>query len=287
MSTGLAEDLRGRVRDRKVVVVAGSGVSAAATRGDRLSSWRGLIESGIERISQLPGVAPERVDAARTLLNAGDSGSFVLAAELVSESLGGRDDGEYARWLRETVGSLQLRDASVLEALVALGVPIATTNYDGLLEQVSGWERVTWRDGAAMQRALQGDERAVVHLHGHWRSPRSVILGVRSYDELEVSGLAQGLQRAMAAMSSLMFVGFGEGASDPNFLALRQWLAATLAGGEYRHYRLCLNGEVESLGEAHGMHERIVPLGYGDRHEDLAGFLRGLAPMSSGGQLLD
>jgi hypothetical protein len=165
------------------VVVAGSGVTAAATRGDRLSSWSELIASGVEFAARLPGVPPGRLEAARSLLGVGDSSGLISAAELVTESLGGREGGEYARWLRETVGSLELRDRSVPDALAALGVPLATTNYDELIEKACGWERVTWLEGAAMQRALQRDERAVVHLHGHWRTARSVILGVRSYEE--------------------------------------------------------------------------------------------------------
>jgi hypothetical protein len=261
VSTSLVDDLRERVRDERVVVVAGSGVTAAATRGHEFSSWAGLVSAGVQWVSQLPGVPAGRLDAARSLLSVGESSSLIAAAELVTESLGGRKGGEYGRWLRETVGSLQVEDSAVLDALIALGVPVATTNYDGLIEQASGWERVTWLDGAAMQRALQGDDQAVVHLHGHWRAPSSVILGIRSYEELASSGPAQALQRAMATMGSLLFVGVGDGASDPNFGALRKWLAATFPGSGYRHYRLCLNSEIEALSREHQPDERILPLG--------------------------
>jgi tetratricopeptide (TPR) repeat protein len=279
MSPGLVDDLRGRLGARRVVVVAGSGVTAAATRGHELSSWSGLIASGLEHASQLPGAQQGRLDAVRSLLGVDDSGALVSAAELVTDALGGREGGEYARWLRETVGSLGLEDRSVPQALVALGVPVATTNYDDLIERASpGWERVTWLDGGgAMQPALQGDERAVVHLHGHWRSAHSVILGIRSYEELTKNGPTQSLQRAMATMNSLLFVGVGDGASDPNFGPLRKWLATTFPGSQYRHYRLCLNSEVEALSAEHGPEERIFPVGYGNRHEDLAGFLSDLA----------
>jgi tetratricopeptide (TPR) repeat protein len=279
MSPGLVDDLRGRLAAGRVVVVAGSGVTAAATRGHELSSWSGLIASGLTCAAQLPGVQQGRLDAVRSLLDVGDSSALVSAAELVTEMLGGPEGGEYARWLQETVGSLALEDRSVPEALVALGVPVATTNYDDLIERASpGWERVTWLDGGgAMQRAMQGDEQAVVHLHGHWRAAHSVILGIRSYEELIKNGPTQSLQRAMATMNSLLFVGVGDGASDPNFGPLRRWLAATFPGSQYRHYRLCRNSEVEALSAEHAPQERIFPVGYGDRHEHLAGFLGDLA----------
>jgi tetratricopeptide (TPR) repeat protein len=283
MSGGVVDELRKRLADRRVVVVAGSGVTAAATGGHGLSSWSGLIESGIEHAAELPGVAKGRLDAARLLLGVGDSGALISAGELVCEMLGGRDGGQYAGWLRDTVGSLELVNPSVPEALLALGVPVATTNYDDLIKSASaGWERVTWLEGGgAILPALQGEDRAVVHLHGHWRMPRSVVLGVRSYEELGASGPAQALQRAMATMSSMLFVGVGDGASDPNFGALRKWLAQTFPDNRYCHYRLCLESEVEMLAAEHGSEERILPVGYGASHRDLAGFLRTLVPVES------
>ncbi len=262
------------------MVVTGSGVTAAATGGHQLSSWPALIASGIEYASELPSTESGVLDAARSLLDVGTAGALIAAAELVTEALGGRDGGEYARWLTENIGALELRDRSVPQALTSLGVPVATTNYDDLIEREAGWERLTWLEGGAVQRALQGDERAVVHLHGHWRTPRSVILGVRSYEELAHDGATQALQRAMATMSSLLFVGVGDGASDPNFGALRMWLARTFADSQYRHFRLCLEDELEALREEHGLEERIVPLVYGSEHKELAGFLRELATIS-------
>jgi hypothetical protein len=59
----------------------------------------------------------------------------------VTRKLGGQRDGECRERLRETVGQLILCAPAVPEALAALGVPLITTNYDGLLEQV------TWRGG--------------------------------------------------------------------------------------------------------------------------------------------
>lgn len=275
------DDLRQRIERGRVVVIVGSGVSAAATRGDPCSTWTGLLESGIEWMAQLPGTRSALVEGTRSFLRAGTATSLILAAEAVTQALDDRAGGEYARWLRETVGQLAPEDPSVIEALVGLGVPIATTNYDSLIERVSGWERVTWREAAGMQRALQGDDDAVVHLHGHWRDPLSVVLGVKSYEELTASGVPQMLQRAIVAMASLLFVGMGMGLADPNFGPLRAWLATTFPGAEYRHYRLCLTDEVDELIELHAPEERILPVAYGDRHDQLGEFLRGLGSASA------
>lgn len=54
-------------------------------------------------------------------------------------------------------------------------------------------------------------------------------------------------------------------------------MQTALSGSEYRHYLLCLNGERTQLAKTH-QQGSIVPIGYGDKHEDLASFLRTLAP---------
>jgi SIR2-like protein len=278
MSGGLVEDLRAEIGRKQAVLVIGTGVTAAVSGGDRRASWVGLLESALHWCQEfVPGLTEQWSKGVQAVLEIGDSSSLITAAEMLTEKLGGRGGGDYRRWLRETVGELRLVDRSLPEAVAALGVPLATTNYDGLLEQATGWRTVTWRDGARIQRVLRGDERAVVHLHGYWEEPESVVLGIRSYEQVLGDAAAQALERAMASMRSLVFVGVGEGANDPNFAALRQWLSRTFPGTEYRHFRLCLESEVAALVAQHSAQERILPVAYGAEYAALAGFLRGLA----------
>jgi hypothetical protein len=52
----------------------------------------------------------------------------------------------------------------VLQALAGLGVPLATTNYDGLLEALTGRPVVTWRQSALFEQVLRGDHETILHL---------------------------------------------------------------------------------------------------------------------------
>ena len=137
---------------------------------------------------------------------------------------------------------------------------------------------MTWQDTARAQEVLRGDEQAILHLHGFWQEPGSVVLGVRSYEQLLGAEHAQAMQQAMTAMGTLLFVGFGAGLADPNFAALRAWMAWLFKGSEYRHFRLAMDGEVAGLQAEHGQDERVLVLGYGPSHADLAPYLRRLAP---------
>jgi len=146
---------------------------------------------------------------------------------------------------------LRLKRREVLEALSELDVPIATTNYDGLIEEVTGLEPVTWRDRNRVQRVIRGDEAGGLHLHGFWGDPQSVVLGVRSYDDVVSDPHAQATLRALAIVKSFLLVGFGAGLTDPNFGALREWMREALPGAEYRHFRLAREGEVAATVAQH------------------------------------
>ena len=249
----LEQDLARELERGRVVVVVGAGVAVAATRGEPVASWVGLLEDGISRCEQvflsLPADWGERL---RGRLRSGRAEDLLAVADEVTSALGGRKSGEYRRWLRETVGQLEPRDPEVIEALHDLGVPIVTTNYDSLIEQVTGLEPVTWRGGPRIERLLRGDEPGVLHLHGHWEDPESVVLGVHSYDEVLGDAYAQFVPRALTAFNSLLFVGCGEGLDDPNFGALRRWLRDVFGGSEYRHFRLALDGEARAVAATHG-----------------------------------
>jgi hypothetical protein len=158
VSTGLVEDRRQEIENGQAVLLVGAGVAITATGGDPRASWTGLLNDALTWCQDhVPGHPELWPGVVRGLLDAGDVESLLTAAELLTSWLGGRGGGEYRRWLHERVGSLLLVDRSLPEALAGLGIPIATTNYDGLIEQASGWGPATWRDGAKIQRALRED----------------------------------------------------------------------------------------------------------------------------------
>jgi len=98
-----------------------------------------------------------------------------------------------------------------------------------------------------------------------------------SYGELTHDSAATSVEHILAGGRSLLFVGCGAGLADPNFEALRIWLSQTFPSSEMRHYRLCIDEEVEQLTKMHPA-DRIVPIAYGDSHNALLPFLQELAP---------
>ncbi|MBC8875829.1 MAG: SUMF1/EgtB/PvdO family nonheme iron enzyme [Planctomycetes bacterium] len=264
-------DLREMIKRRQVVAVIGSGVSMATNQ--QAPTWRALIESAIERCRTLGASDAWCQTISGQLALESDTDMLLSAAELVHGKL--LKYGELAGWLRKTFAKLNPVDRSVIRALAALDTPLVTTNYDDLIEKVTKLKHVTWKDARNAARVVRDEDRRVLHLHGHWDEPDSVVLGIRSYESVLNHDYIQEAMKAFGMTRSFLFVGCGdEGLADPNFGNFLTWLAAieTASGVEHRHYRLVRR---QDTFEPRG---RVFPLVYGDDFPELPSFLERLCP---------
>jgi len=288
--SGPLDDVRSAIERKQALVVVGAGVSIGATGGQPavkvegldkpvpVASWPGLLYHGVAYCEKWvkPKAGWGRI--VRDEIRQGDLEFLLSAATKIENQLGAPGGGLYRKWLRESFETLQASDRQVIEAIAALDVPIATTNYDSLIEQVTKWDSVTWREGDEVERVLRGENQAVIHLHGHWKDSDSVVLGQRSYDEVVRDPNAQALLRAIFATRTVLLVGFGAGLDDPNFGLLIAWIREAFQGSEKPRFRLKLQSDP---GDTRAEYP-IVPLDYGAKHADLAPFLRSLAPARKG-----
>ncbi len=279
VTVDLAGDLRQQIAAKQVVCFVGAGVSVASTPPDSGVLWTELIESGARWVHNVHPILPSGwLDERLRALASNDVDDLLAVASQVASKLGAPDGGEYAEWLHRAVGSLPVADTSVIEALGALGVPLVTTNYDHLLEDVLRREAVSWRNEAAVDRILRGDSDAILHLHGHYSEPASVVLGLWEYAGVVNSEHTQAVLRAVGMAKSLLFVGFGAGLRDPNFGQFLRWMRRVSAGNPYRHYRLARASDIDAARRDHDPAERVMVLSYGSHYGDLAPFLRSLQP---------
>lgn len=283
MTEALKSELAYQIAENHALVVAGTGVSLAATGGKELASWKGLIANGIKRCVDAGLRKPEWAASQQNLLN-GDLDDLLGVAEQVSRRLGWKPtepcDGEWSAWLRTTVGELRAKQPELIQAIRDLDAPIATLNYDNLLTEVTGRRPIPWKSAERWLPVLEGKDEAILHLHGHWDQPSSVVLGIRSYDAVMGKELAQHLQRVLASLHSLVFIGCSGTLQDPNFSALVGWMRDQLRGAEHSHYLLLRESEPPPIEESLLRQARIVTLRYGAAHADLLPFIRSLVPSS-------
>lgn len=287
--SNIFNQLKKDISEKRVIIIVGAGVSIATTNSAPTASWIGLLRNGIDRVIDLtPPDDPKRWKRRmEESLEIAELDDLLDVATRVSERLKAPLGPEYRLWLRDSVGSLhnknrddQKLNTEVIEALASLEVPIATTNYDHLLEEVTKSETITWMDKTKAKEWVRGERNAILHFHGHYDTPESVILGTRSYQRILEDQHAQTLLQALRTTKSFLFVGFGGGLEDPNFGSLIEWSRQIFSEDTDRHIRLCLESEQETIQELHVSEDRIFALPYGEKHSNLSDFLKQLRPES-------
>jgi hypothetical protein len=212
------------------------------------------------------------------------SGDLLTVAHLVGSVLGARDRRPlFAKWLKHAFADARLgrpssggacQDTTLIDALWSLRTPVITTNYDTLIEQAMGVGGDTWRNPSAMHRALTGDlPRQVIHLHGVWTDPESVILDPYAYGRLSEHPSTGEALRSIAYQQCFLFVGCAGALGDPTFGPLRDWMANTLKWSSVDHFVLVLDAERQAVRDQIGR-DPIHTISYGAQHADLAAFIR-------------
>jgi len=286
----LLDDLRQSLATRpsRVIFIVGTGVTVGALHGsphEPVGTWAGLLGDGLRRVHELGTLDAPTLAHYQQQLGLSFPEALLGVANVVSHGLGAPHGGEFSRWLRETVGAFHddIRDRAVLDALAEhqrRGVLLATTNYDHLLVTATALRPTTWRRVASVERAIGGTEPRILHLHGEWEDPDSIVLGMPSYVDVGRDAHAQAVLTALRTDRTFVFVGCGAGLRDPNLGAFLNWTGKTFGRAEGRHFRLCRGSEVEALRREHPPDQRIFPISYGDSHADLAPFLRALLSVS-------
>jgi len=269
---GLVEDLKQHIASGETVIVVGSGVSIQATNNAPCASWIGLLDDGVAYAVQLGRLSKASAATTRKQIRSKDLDLLLGAAHTVTAKLG----PDFGAWLQRGVGALRATNREVIEPLRSLGV-LATTNYDHLLTEVTGLPPVPWTDEAAVEQVLRGRRDGILHLHGSYDDPESVILDVRSYERLVNSDHSQAVLTAIRTLKTLVFVGCGEGLSDPHFATFFKWTEKAFEKSIFPHFVLCRRKEVTKIRKQHLPERKLHPVAYGKEYSELSGFLASLA----------
>jgi tetratricopeptide (TPR) repeat protein len=271
------KDLVEAITEGRALIVCGAGVSRLAA-GNTAPGWKQLIEMGLEHAKR--GAEPEWIKSCAALLESAKADLWLTAADMIQQQLGGCSDGRYRAFLRSAVGKLKATDSAVIEALRGLvdkNNRIATTNYDDLLCHGLKRQPVNWKDADSVAECLGGDHDAVLHLHGNWRDPASVVFSQDDYKRLRGAESAQFLQQLAAHNFTLVFVGCSNaGLADENVGELLDWFGTRWSGLGKKHYVLVREAELGATWPP-----AVTPVAYGKEYSELAGFLAALAPASA------
>ena len=273
------------VSQSDVVFIVGTGFSAATSQGAPTATWIGLIRSGIQRAREInDSLTDEWSGPVEGLIaygiNSNTVAPLISAAGMVSTALKEAGDLAFSSWLRDDIGGLDVKSDRLGKAILAYPFPVLTTNYDTLLEKVSGRSSEDWTDTAGFHEVVTRASESIGHIHGVWNRPDSVILTEADYTNLLAHESTRALEQAMSTLKSIVYIGFGGGLNDPNFAALLKWHRETFPHSSVTHYRLCREDEQEMLTKEHA-NDHVLPVVYGKSHDDLPAFLERYAPSSA------
>ena len=278
------DKLKAALAAGNVVTVAGTGISVAACPGLKVAdyavaTWQGLLAHGVEHCQSNGLMSGDEADMHCQMLKKGTINFLIMVAEDITERMRKSSLGVFRGWLEDTIGQVKapVPLPPILMALKTMPGWLATLNYDNLIEDATNRAPVTWRESNKVQKVLASTaNNAVLHLHGHYADPESVVLGLRSYDTVKDDAHASAVLKSLAINRTLLFVGCGDTVLDPNFARLIEWAREALHDVVPRHYLLCRDAEVKGFQEKLANAPWLQPLGYGDNYADLAPFLMSL-----------
>ena len=281
-SSSQIDQLQREIASGQLVVVVGSGVSVAAcgnqeVDGHKVATWSGLLEHGVDRLIAI-GAADGGEEMLRNMIRSGITDFMISAAGMITERFKARSDGTLRSWLEETIGVLQLQDATLLQQIANLPGLVATLNYDNLLEEVTGRPAVTWQEANAVQDVLRGTREAILHLHGEYQKPESVVLGLDTYHKVKDDPHGKAVMQCLTLSKTLLFVGCGDTVLDPNFQQLITWGKEALKDVVPRHRLLCRTSELGAFQQKLTDAPWLQSIAYGDDYTELGPFLRSLVP---------
>lgn len=265
--------------NRNLIPFVGAGVAMGAAG---LPGWKGLLEKGRDFVKDRLGATP---DGKKTvpLLNQHLKATELLTGFSVLRNLltrpGGGPSG-YATFLDSVLDKPRVTDPSVLDALRRLDPRVVvTTNLDTLLSDhrvVRNPTLATWRQPATMLDVLRGG-RGVIHLHGVYTDPDSVVLSEAEYTRINLTpDDVKAVTRTLFYGGVLLFIGCSvDGVTDPHlrpFLAQFAELSKTVPGEVFPHF-LLHRGELKPEERVLLRDARVMPISFGSDFADLPKYL--------------
>ena len=285
LPTELVQVARLLERDEpKVLVLVGAGVSAGATSSPH-ATWLGLLKHGVDYLVSTEVFTEKRgkdlIASLEAAFSPFDLESALRHAELVEQNLTTPEPAAFGRWLLEAFRGFHVQSGkgatlNALRDLQEAGALLLTTNYDSLLSEATGLPPVTWEEHDKLLPLINRTSAGILHIHGYWQRPSSVVLGESSYDRVAADQDFQDALKSLWLGYSWIYVGSGDGLGDPNLGRLLEW-GKRWGSSAMPDYFLAKRDKAEALAKSPDKPQNLESLGYSD-HVQLAGILHSVTP---------
>lgn len=270
------DKLKERIEGNKVILVIGAGVSAYAANVD---GWGSLLKKGLQFANdRYLGI--NEIIIFETILK---DFKFLEAGEMLKKIL--ESPLLFSSWLKEVFSDIEATDISLHKAIESLGCnSILTTNYDTLLTdipQFTKYKILTHEDYQEALRLIKVKKHEfVMHIHGIYTEPKTVILAQSDYDRLnENKGYKRFLEKIIHDYHFLFIGCSNEGVMDEDFLPVFNFMKEWFSDSTNDHYILIQQKEIEKGNHISLLREcNVTPIVYGDKYSDLPKFINEINP---------
>ncbi len=276
------EELLQAIRERRLVVLTGAGFSRFASGdptidGHKVASWEGLLRHGYEYCVRNNLHRAESTRVIELQLQEKGTPHLIGAAQTILSWLDRGPGNHRHKWLDCSIGKLNLIRPELVEALRTISPVLVTLNYEDLLEQGTHYPAVNWRQYDLIARVIRREvEPHIIHLHGFWKDPESLVADHYSYRDLCKNIPAQNFMTDLFVYHRMLFVGCRGTFEDPNFTGVIKYISENYRDCSHRHYVLCRDAEISDFNSLLEPTNILEPLEYGNSYEDLLGFLQRL-----------
>lgn len=238
------ESLIHELADRRCIVVAGAGASAASVGdgGIKPPLWNTFLTSAIARLIRDADTAA----VAQALLK---QERFLDCAEVIKVAA---NDAEFAMFVRETFVVPHFEHARIHELILSLDPKVVvTTNYDEIYDHYcqqgaarQGYNVCKYYESHALN-ALRSPQRVILKAHGCVTDPAKIVLSRSDYFQARRSYPAfYNILDALFLVNTAIFIGCG--LTDPDLQLILE-NANLAAQSSHPHYAILERGTPEAV----------------------------------------
>jgi hypothetical protein len=268
--------LKQKIGSRDLVVMTGTGVSRGLVNDENLT-WVGLL-------NQIRKLLSDRDPQCSIVNEEWDRSSEIKKAELLKKAASDRFQYlDYRQFISVVMRNIKNPDPehALAVAIERLELPIATTNYDLLLEHsLDRFEADLTK--VQVRMSVENHKEFVYHVHGVWFDSESVILSDAEYEKSQYDfeyaiGKLFYSSTVPGGHRSLLFIGTKAGMIDSHFSTLY----VNPRFSCLKHFALLIEDDLRDLLGYPDFNravasDRLFPICYGKQHSDLVPFLRRL-----------
>lgn len=271
----MEEELIKLLKNDEIIPVLGAGVSYAASK---IPGWEGFISEGLDYIEKNHLDDGSSLEIARKALIDKD---FPKSGKIMKTLLKA-PKRPFSDWIDSLLHDPEIYSSDLLDSIRNLNASIVfTTNYDKLFyyDYTFNTHRIfSWADHRLIKKSMIRKEDFLLHLHGVYDRPETIILSDHDYLQLKDNAAYRNILAELWSNKNFLFIGSSkDGVLDEDFMTTIKFYDECFPDLPHKHFILLKNDEIPKVSKEL-LPYGIYPIGYGNEYKDLPLYLNRINP---------